>query len=300
MSEFVQFVVGRNHGQEKTFSASKSSLDNASPMFRAMFYGDATQTDTCVIRADDVLPDAFSNLLSHVQCREDPLANLSPHNVFATMNIALEYHLPALLQHCCEYVSRSLRASNCLLFLDSAVRLGAAECVDACWELVDTYIEVLFLDDFTALQQDTLIMLLRRDTLVVDENNVYRAAEKWAFAACARKNLDPTAANRRQVLGEAFYLIRFPLLTSDLLTIASMKMGLLSQKELSDINHYKNATIKPPLQFPTAPRQASVSRIGGVELRHNEPVFVNQGAECWLPAKVIAGRPAARCCVAVC
>ncbi|XP_055357192.1 BTB/POZ domain-containing protein 2-like isoform X2 [Paramacrobiotus metropolitanus] len=160
---------------------------------------------------------------SHVQCREDPLPNLSPHNVFATMNVAMKYQLPALLQHCSEFVSHSLRASNCLLFLDNAVLWGDAESLRMCMEMVDAYSEVLFLEDFAGLQHETLMMVLRRNTLAANEDSVYKAAESWAFAACARNNLDPSPFNRRQVLGSAFRLIRFPLLTDALLSDAFME-----------------------------------------------------------------------------
>ncbi|XP_055356853.1 BTB/POZ domain-containing protein 3-like [Paramacrobiotus metropolitanus] len=287
----VDFVVGRDHGQEKIFSASKAALASVSPVFHAIFYGGSSEPAVNMVQVPDALPDAFSHMLSHVQCREDPLPNLSAHNVFATMNVAMKYQLPALLQHCSEFVSHSLRASNCLLFLDNAVRWDAKDCLPLCLEMVDAYSEVLFLDDFAALELKTLVLVLRRNTLTADEDSVYKAAESWAFAACSRNNLDPSPANRRQVLGDAFRLIRFPLLTDALLTDASMELGLLSQDELAQIYCYKNATTKPSLPFPTAPRQPPVIRVAGLEFKHKEPVFVDRNAEYWLPAEVIAASP---------
>ncbi|XP_055351430.1 BTB/POZ domain-containing protein 6-like isoform X2 [Paramacrobiotus metropolitanus] len=72
---------------------------------------------------------------------------------------------------------------------------------------------------------------------------------------CIRKNMSASSANRREMLGQELFLIRFPILTDNLLLDGPVKSGLLLQSEVLDIYHYKYATIKPQLPFRTEPRQ---------------------------------------------
>ncbi|XP_055350785.1 BTB/POZ domain-containing protein 6-like [Paramacrobiotus metropolitanus] len=285
----VSLVVGRDHGQEIIFSTSKASLANASPVFHAWFYGDASEPSASIIQLPDVVPDAFANMLSHVY--QDSLASLNPHNVFATLNVAEKFSLPLLVEHCRKFIFRSLRASSCLLFLDNAVQWGGKEFIKPCLEIVDAYTEVLYLPDFATLHPKTLVLLLGRKTLAAEEINIYKAAETWATAACARSNMDPSPTNRRLLLGRAFVLIRFPLLTDDQLQEVSREFQLLNPDELHKISLYKTAGIKP-LPFLTAPRRPPAIRVGDVKFKHKEQVFVNdERVDCWVPAEVIAGRP---------
>ncbi|XP_055332376.1 ubiquitin carboxyl-terminal hydrolase 7-like [Paramacrobiotus metropolitanus] len=72
---------------------------------------------------------------------------------------------------------------------------------------------------------------------------------------CKQNSMDASSANRREMLGPALFLIRFPLLIHAQLLDGPLKNGLLLQSEGWDIFHYKHATIKPRLPFPTQPRQ---------------------------------------------
>ncbi|XP_055350034.1 BTB/POZ domain-containing protein 2-like [Paramacrobiotus metropolitanus] len=71
---------------------------------------------------------------------------------------------------------------------------------------------------------------------------------------CKEKHMDASSANRREVLGQALFLIRFPLLTDTQLLDGPLQSGLLLQSEGWDIYHFKFADIKPPLSFSTEPR----------------------------------------------
>ncbi|XP_055355074.1 BTB/POZ domain-containing protein 2-like [Paramacrobiotus metropolitanus] len=111
------------------------------------------------------------------------------------------------------------------------------------------------MEEFSELQPSTLRTILERDTLFANENLICVAVDRWAVAACTRGNLEPTPANRREVLGEMFYLIRFPVMTVMQVADLPADNGLLEASALVEMRHHKH-------RFPTRPRRLPVIRIG--------------------------------------
>ncbi len=56
---------------------------------------------------------------------------------------------------------------------------------------------------------DTLKAVMARETLNCRETFVFHAALRWSAAECQRRNIEPTIANRREVLGSTLHLIRY-------------------------------------------------------------------------------------------
>ncbi|XP_055348236.1 BTB/POZ domain-containing protein 2-like [Paramacrobiotus metropolitanus] len=160
--------------------------------------------------------------------------------------------------------------------------------VEKCLVLVDlNSAAILQSTEFTDISQDTLQKILKRDTLSAEENEIYLAAERWAEAACARNALDASGANRRQMLGDALCLVRFPLLTGTQLADGPGKSGLLSEGELLSVLLYQNATVKPQnLAFPTACRTGVC-----IGFTKGDEVFVESSGYAgswWEPATICA------------
>ncbi|XP_055347910.1 BTB/POZ domain-containing protein 2-like [Paramacrobiotus metropolitanus] len=180
-------------------------------------------------------------------------------NVWQTIYCADKYNLPMLMDMCLQFIRSQLKDDNCLAYLEN-VKLFAHGCVAAfvekCLETVDaSTTAILQSKQFLAIRQDTLVMLLQRNSLSAEENTIYTAVEKytgftWSAEACRKNNLEPSDDNRRQMLGAALFLVRFPLLTDSELVNGPAKSGLLLDSELLAIYKYKNAVTKPPLVFP--------------------------------------------------
>lgn len=56
---------------------------------------------------------------------------------------------------------------------------------------------------------------------------------RWSEAECVRHRLPVTPENQRFVLGSAFSLIRFPLMSKEEFTAGPAKSGLLNYSEAS-------------------------------------------------------------------
>ncbi|XP_055355080.1 BTB/POZ domain-containing protein 2-like [Paramacrobiotus metropolitanus] len=153
------------------------------------------------------------------------------------MQCADKYDLPLLTDFCLDFVLKDLtgngRADRCLLHMDNALTwaVGIEGVVENCLHFVDVHCRgVLQSERFAELQPSTLRLILERDTLFAEESLICRAVDRWTVAVCTRSNLEPSPANRREVLGELFYLIRFPLMTVSQLTDLPPNSGFWRQQ----------------------------------------------------------------------
>ncbi|XP_055335730.1 BTB/POZ domain-containing protein 2-like [Paramacrobiotus metropolitanus] len=93
---------------------------------------------------------------------------------------------------------------------------GETSLENFCLEKIDLWAaSVLHSADFLEIDLEVLQIILRRDTLKVKEVDVCNAVTKWAKHRCEQDKLDPTGANQRSVLGDALFLIRFPVMTPE-------------------------------------------------------------------------------------
>ncbi|XP_055353463.1 BTB/POZ domain-containing protein 6-like [Paramacrobiotus metropolitanus] len=232
----VEFAVGRQYGQVKTFRAHRLTLSISSDVFHTMFNGSLAERAGKAIEIPDILPDAFSNLLSYIYTGS--VENMKEENALPTLYCADKYDLPWLAELCTDFVVDELDADNCLLYLEHALR-WTPDCdpvVEKCWDEVDASShDVLQSQHFLTLERTTLELILQRSTLSAEENAIYVAVEQWATAACARKNLTPSPANRRRMLGSALYRVRFPLMNDEQLAKGPVQSALLNDSEVRSL-----------------------------------------------------------------
>ncbi|XP_055330127.1 BTB/POZ domain-containing protein 1-like [Paramacrobiotus metropolitanus] len=249
----VQFAVGHQYGEAKTFHAHKFVLSISSEVFNAMFNGSLPEKCEAVIELPEIPPEAFDNMLKYLYT--DAVEDLNWETVFSTLYCAKKYGIPSLVDLCTAFITAKVDKDNCLDVLENVQLLDVDNVVNKCLELVDIYArEILQSERFIRVEQEMLQMILKRDSLPVNENVVYAAVEKWARNACWRSDLDPTDANRRQMLGPTLFLVRFPLMDDAQIANGPGTSGLLTKEELCNIYQYKHATIKPDIPFSAAPR----------------------------------------------
>ncbi|XP_055356242.1 BTB/POZ domain-containing protein 6-B-like [Paramacrobiotus metropolitanus] len=208
----VQFVVGVQFGPEKIFPAHKSILCSSSGVFYNMICNSVAETCSLIIHFPDIPSDAFASLLSYVYT--DSVENINADNVFPTLQCADKFAMPFLADTCCAFIIQHVNADNCLTMLENAIRWSPDRdsIPEKCLEIVEASGDTILQSElFSSIGHDSLQMILQRSSLSADENTVYLAVEKWAGKACEKRNLGPSAANRREVLGAALFLVRFPL-----------------------------------------------------------------------------------------
>ncbi|XP_060564790.1 BTB/POZ domain-containing protein 3-like [Ruditapes philippinarum] len=241
----VYFTVGSGNNKQR-IAAHKYVLATGSSVFYAMFYGGlADQKDD--IDLPDVEPVAFQNLLRYLYCDE---INLAADNVLSTLYVAKKYIVPFLARACVQYLETSLSARNACILLCQGRLFEEQELMEQCWEVIDAQAEeALASDGFVDIDFSTLESVLLRETLNAREVTVFNAACRWAEAQCRRREVEPSAENKRKVLGESFNLIRIPSMSLEEFANGPAQSGILSHKETTDIFLYFTANNKPELPF---------------------------------------------------
>ena len=186
---------------------------------------------------------------------------LTTRNVPEVLFLAQKYLIPSLAKICTEFVGNNLTVENTLPVLDHCFLLGVSKGLEKqCWSIIDKHAsEVAEDNQFLDIDHGTLTALLSRDTLVAKEMVLFRGAVKWAGHECQRLSIPLTVENKRKVLGDAFYSIRFPLMSMKEFTDEVAQSSFLSHEEVANIYIGFNSSFEScNVKFPTEPRAKPV------------------------------------------
>ena len=186
---------------------------------------------------------------------------LTTRNVPEVLFLAQKYLIPSLAKICTEFVGNNLTVENTLPVLDHCFLLGVSKGLEKqCWSIIDRHAsEVAEHNQFLDIDHGTLTALLSRDTLVAKEMVLFRAAVKWAGHECQRLSIPLTVENKRKVLGDAFYSIRFPLMSMKEFTDEVAQSSFLSHEEVANMYIGFNSSFEScKVKFPTEPRAKPV------------------------------------------
>uniref|UniRef100_A0A182Q6D5 BTB domain-containing protein n=1 Tax=Anopheles farauti TaxID=69004 RepID=A0A182Q6D5_9DIPT len=246
----IRFIVGSDE-QVQTIPAHKYVLATGSSVFYAMFYGGLAENKQ-EIKVPDVEPGAFLTLLKYLYCDE---IQLEADNVLATLYVAKKYIVPHLARACVNYLETSLTAKNACLLLSQSRLFEEPELMQRCWEVIDAQAEMAIKSEgFVDIDLKTFETILARETLNCKEIHLFEAALSWAHAACTKMDIEPTSSNKRQLLGQALYLIRIPTMTLEEFANRVAQLGILTNQETIDIFLNFTAKNRPKLTFPVKAR----------------------------------------------
>lgn len=182
---------------------------------------------------------------------------LTTRNVLEVLFLAQKYLIPNLAKICTEFVGNNLTVENTLPVLDHCFLLGVSKGLEKqWWSIIDKHAsEVAEYNQFLDIDHGTLTALLSRDTLVAKEMVLFRVAVKWAGHECQRLSIPLTVENKRKVLGDAFYSIRFPLMSMKEFTDEVAQPSFLSHEEVATMYIGFNSSFEScKVKFPTEPR----------------------------------------------
>ena len=186
---------------------------------------------------------------------------LTTRNVPEVLFLAQKYLIPSLAKICTEFVGNNLTVESTLPVLDHCFLLGVSKGLEKqCWSIIDKHAsEVAEHNQFLDIDHGTLTALLSRDTLVAKEMVLFRAAVKWAGHECQRLSIPLTVENKRNVLGDAFYSIRFPLMSMKEFTDEVAQSSFLSHEEVANMYIGFNSSFEScKVKFPTESRAKPV------------------------------------------
>ncbi|KAL9980109.1 hypothetical protein ACROYT_G008652, partial [Oculina patagonica] len=211
----VKFVVRSNCENESkrskhVFPAHKFVLSISSPVFEAMFYGELAETGDSI-----ELPDCeYESLLELFRYMYSDEVNLSGTNVMGVLYLANKYMVPSLADECIGFLQNNLDPSNVFNVLKFAQNCEEKNLVDRCWEVIDEQTEEAVKSaEFVTIERSLLEAVVERDTLVIEEVELFKAVNLWATKKCEDQGLSTDGSEKRRILGERIVKgIRFPVM----------------------------------------------------------------------------------------
>ncbi|XP_048245627.1 BTB/POZ domain-containing protein 6-like [Haliotis rufescens] len=217
----VTFLVG---DQREAIQAHKFILVSRSCVFHTMFCGSIPETGQVVI--PDIQTDNFKTFLRYLYTGK---VALTPNTVHGLMYAARKYNVPRLETQCEKFCLQSLSPSNACVFLQQAVLFDKEDLKDRALLVIKSREEVTFASEgFCELSKECLKLILKADDMRVDEICIFRSVMSWAEAECRRQGREVTPDEKREVLGECLFLIRFPSISMAQFATTVCNEGILS------------------------------------------------------------------------
>ena len=251
----VKFVVRKTEDESESkqvIPAHKFVLSISSPVFEAMFYGELAETGDSI-----ELPDCeYESLLELFRYMYSDEVNLSGSNVMGVLYLAKKYMVPSLADKCAEYLQNQTDPSNVFSILPSAQKYDEKTLVDRCWEVIDKHTEeAVRSDGFATIERSLLEATVVRDTLTIEEIELFKAVDLWAAKECTRQGLAADGSVKRKIIGkEVIQGIRFPTMVQEDFISVVLDSRILTQDEISSISKYLSAVPRSPVGFPYTKR----------------------------------------------
>lgn len=267
----IHFVLGKGTSEQQCIPAHKFVLSIGSVVFDAMFNGGFSSEQYSEINIPDIEPASFLSLLRFLYTDE---VSIGPDTVMSTLYAAKKYAVPTLEQRCVEFLKSNLGPDNAFTLLSQARLFDEPQLAEMCLTCIDKFtVDSLTAEGFTDIDVGTLKSILERDSLSARESQLFEAAVRWADHECRRQDIANSCVNKRKVLEDALYLIRFPLMTLEEFANLVAQSGILTDKELVNLFLHFTVNPKPTVKFPDRPRRCltgkekSVVRFSKTEAR---------------------------------
>ncbi len=198
----IKFVVQTADGgreRKQVIPAHKFVLSISSPVFEAMFYGELAKT-----RDSIELPDCENeSLLESFRYMYSDEVNLSGCNVMGVLYLAKKYIVPSLADKCTAYLQDILDPSNVFNILPHALKFEEKRLTDRCWEVIDKHTkEAVKSDGFATIERCLLEAVVERDSLNIEEVELFKAVNLWATKRCEEQGFSTDGSEKRRILGE--------------------------------------------------------------------------------------------------
>ena len=182
----------------------------------------------------------------------------------AVLYLAKKYMVPSLAEKCMEYLHSSLDPSNIFSILPSAETYEEKNLVDQCWKVIASKQteEAVKSDGFATIERRLLEAVVIRDTLTIEEIELFKAVDLWATKQCEKQYLAGAGATKRRILGEEVIKgIRFPIMRQEDFATVVLDNEILRGNEIVSVIKRLNSASTMPAGFPETKRTGFVPDI---------------------------------------
>ena len=144
----------------------------------------------------------------------------------------------------------------------TAQRYEEKSLVDRCWKVIDGQTKAAVKSDgFEKIEWSLFTAVVSRDTLTIEEVELFKAVDLWATKQCQKQKLTPSGEQKRSVLGEQIIkAIRFPVMKQKEFADVVLDTKILTPDEMLLIFKFYNSSLTPPVGFPVIRRRSYIHR----------------------------------------
>jgi hypothetical protein len=219
-----------------------------------MFYGDLAEKNS-IVHLSDTDEKSLEEFLRFLYTDE---CNLTTDNVVSVMYLSKKYIVPSLTEKCVNNLASSIKAENVMSILEQATHFDESKLEMSCWEFIKSNTkQAVASTDFNNVSQKTLASLLRLNELNIVEVELFRAVLKWNDFQCSKKDIEITRENRRSVIGDAIYDLRFLAMTQREFAQTVATSGLLTAEEIVPIYNTFNGIDSRDLKWKLSKKRSN-------------------------------------------
>ena len=209
---------------------------------------------------------------------------------------------------CSDFLQRNINIESALTALTQSLFFEEKKVVEKCLRIIGgSAVQIIEQKAFLELDKATLMEILKSDDLVIPEIDLFRATEKWSIHKLIEDGREICPESKREILGDALYLLRFPTMLSKEFCKHCLYSGLLTQQESNDLLHIlcldredQNDGVFDRIPFPKEPRKKNKTvliyrltsgRVGVCRGRANGDVEFTVNRRAWLHGFSLFGSP---------
>ena len=191
---------------------------------------------------------------------------MSDATCIGVLYAAKKYMVISLKTKCKEYLKQHMRLETVWNVLEHALKMDEEDLSENALAYIDERTEeCLQYPQFKQVSHETLCRVLERDSLNVEEVNIFRACLESAGARCLEEGVPVNVDEIRADLGRALYLVRFPVMDISDFSNEVVNEGVLSDKEVIAIFLALTREQPPPnLQFSEVERSGQLLNMASV------------------------------------
>lgn len=229
----VRFKFEKDDGEIVEVHAHKLVLTTGSNVFRTMFYGSIPEGDE--VKITDVTAAAFQEFLAFFYMEN---VTLTLENIEEVIYSIKKYGIERCLKNCVEFLIEKLENDNVCFGYRLAIKYGLDDLKYFCERMISANAKnVVETECFFNSEWEVFNEIMKQDSLVCEETQVFDVAMKWAEKSCEKKDLaTDDMQNLRDQLKGSLYLIHFQRMKLEDFSPRHTKYsGLFTVPDLTDI-----------------------------------------------------------------
>eukprot|EP00112_Aurelia_sp_Birch-Aquarium-sp1_P016838 Seg385.9 transcript_id=Seg385.9/GoldUCD/mRNA.D3Y31 product="BTB/POZ domain-containing protein 3" protein_id=Seg385.9/GoldUCD/D3Y31 len=246
------------------FPVHKFILASTSSVFYPMLFGAMAEQQELDLGSYGNA-DCISEFLKFIYTDQ---VSLNWQNVFQILNLAKCYLIPSLAEICSKYMEESISEHNVLNVLQQCLLFEETTVIQQCFAIIsENAAEILKEQSFLSINLPSITAILKLDTLNIKEIDLFLAVDKWCSSQLIKEGKVVCGESKREVLGDAVYMVRFPTMSLKEFGKHCPLSGLLTPEETHNLIYVLSEDSKnlqknfiDRIAFSTKPRNKPSTR----------------------------------------